>query len=342
MVSRPLRLAILFALLASCAAASQGIKGRASLEGTLVDVVQVRVYALRPGGFGPLTGDEPVASALSGSDGQYAIELPAGRYVVEALKKAPGSQGSAALPGDLYCLYSGSPVTVTDGQWTTTGLYMTTVPVERRTKGTPAKVTGKITFKGQPLEKTYLYAFSSVDSQFRGPPDFLQPVAKGTFTLELPPGTWYLLARKRMKGGAYGPIELGDKLNFYPGNPLKVVEGESIALEIPLAERLAWLEEETKSRGVLVRLLRKGTDAPLPGYRVLMYRNPDRSGPPLQASERTDEKGEVTIVPPPSGVFLRARKNLGGPLEENECHADADLDPEAVSAQSKLLVLRCD
>ncbi len=335
-MSKILKAAVFILLSSQVAFAAQGIKGRASLEGVTVDTVEIRIYELRAGGFGPFTGDSPVATTRSGTDGQYSVELKPGRYIVEGIKKK--TVGAAKSPGDLYCVYSGSPVTVTEGRWTTTGLYMTVIPPENRTKGKESRVTGRITYKGEPLEKAYLYAFSKVDGLFRGPADVLQPVAKGTFSVELPPGTWYLLARKRARGGAYGPIEMGDKLNFYQGNPLEIAEGETVAIEMPMAERLAWLEEEPGNRGILVRVMQKDGKTPLEGYHVLAYQNADRSGPPMLVSERTNAKGETYILPPSSGVYLRARKNLGGPLDEGENYADADLGPENLKDSQPLLM----
>lgn len=334
-------LLVLILLLASSAFASQGIKGRASLEGTLVDTVEIRIYELRQGGFGPLTGDAPTATVNSGTDGQYSVELKPGRYIVEAIKGKAGGTGKRPAPGDLYCLYSGSPVTVTEGKWTTTGLYMTTVPQEKRTRGAATKIAGTITFKGEPLEKTYLYAFNSPDSLFRGPADVLQPVAKGSFSLEMPPGVWYLLARKRIKGGAYGPIEMGDKLNFYHGNPVRIAEGETVTIEIPMGERIASLEEEAQGRGILVRVVNKKTAKPMEDYHVLIYQKEDRVGQPEYVSERTNAKGEVTIFKHTEGKYIRARKNLGGPLDEKECFADGVL--EAANLQEgKPVELACE
>lgn len=320
---------VLVVLLAGVAPApaAQGVKGRSSLGGTLVEQIEVRAYGFRPGGFGPLTGDAPAGTTLTATDGSYRLELPPGRYVVEALKKKGGNRGKSPEAGDLYCLYSGSPVTVTAGQWTAVGLYLVTVAPERRGRGENARVSGNIVFKGEPVERAYLYAYASADGAFRGPADLLQPVAKGAFSVRLPPGVYYLVARKRMRGGAYGPIDTGDLFNFYPGNPVRLAEGEEVALEIPLVERLNQLEEESGTyRGVRVQVLdEKG--GPLAGYYVLAYPNAARTGPPSATSAPTDKDGATFVNLPPDAPHLRARVSLGGPLEERERFADGEAAP---------------
>jgi len=318
------------------ATAEQGVKGRASSGGTLVEGIEVRAYVYHQDGFGPLTGDTPVAVTRTATDGSYSIELPPGRFVVEGIKKKEGSRGKAPEPGDLYCLYSGSPVTVAARQWTAVGLYLVTVATERRVRSEQTKISGSLTFKGEPVERAYLYAYTTPEGAFRGPANLLQPVAKGPFSVRMPPGTYYLVARKRMRGGAYGPIDTGDLFNFYPGNPLQLAEGEEVIVEIPLVERLSQLEAEPDTyRGSRVQVLDE-QGKPVAGYYVLAYPNEARSGPPSATSSPTDKEGITFVASPPEARYLRARKSLGGPLEENERFADG----EAVPAGESPITLR--
>lgn len=327
-------LVVIAALLAFAfpARSDEGIKGRASLGGTLIEAVEIKFYPLTPGGFGPLTGQKPVAGTKTATDGTYKMALPEGRYVVEALKKAPGKSAARPEAGDVHCLYSGSPVTVAKDKWTNVGLYLTQVAEEKRGVSQNSRIKGKLTFKGELLEKAYLYGYASADGLFHGPADFVQPVAKGNFSVAVPPGKYYLVARKRMKGGMYGPIEMGDKLNFYAGNPLTVGEREEIVIEIPMAERLSSLEEdESTERGQKIKL----TDAdgkPLASFYILAYRNADRSGPPAATSAPTDKNGETYLHLPPDAKYLRGRSTLGGPLLEDEVYVDGETSTGTAAA----------
>ncbi len=311
------------------AAEPQGIRGRAALQGTLVEGLEVRVYAYRPGTFGPLTGDRPVAVARTATDGTYRIGLSPGRYVVEGIAKHGGNRSPRPEPGDLYCLYSGSPVAVAPEAWTPVGLNLVRVPPEGRTRGDTA-IRGRITFGGELVEKCYLYVYTDAASAFRGPAPLLRPVRTGAFRIRVPPGTYYLVARKRARGGPYGPMDIGDRFNFYPLNPVRVTRGETVEVEIPLVERLSQLEEDPAGfRGLEVRVIQRG-GAPAQGYYVLAYPGPERSGPPVATSLPTGPEGSTRLpVAPGTPVYLRTRRTLGGPLGEDEPYGDARWDGQA-------------
>ncbi len=311
-------------------AAGQGIRGRASHGGVLVEGLVVRTYPYRPGTFGPLTGEQSVAQTQTATDGTYRLALPPGRYVVEGIKKAPGNRDARPERGDLYCLYAGSPVVVGQRAWTAVGLNLVRVPRETREPAATSRIRGTITVDGRPADKVYLYLYADPATGLRGPARLLKPVPAGAFQVRTPPGTYYLVARKRARGGPYGPVAIGDRFNFYPRNPVKVGERESVTVEIPLVERLSQLEEDPDAyQGVPVRVV--GPDgAPRKGYYVLAYPSPTRSGPPLATGPATDADG-ITHLPVEPGrvVFLRARRSLGGPLGEGEPFGDGELGASA-------------
>ncbi|PLX43120.1 MAG: hypothetical protein C0608_00235 [Deltaproteobacteria bacterium] len=309
--------------LSTLALAGGGIKGRASLGGVLVEDISVRAYEYTPLTFGPLTGGAPVAETVTETDGSYSLELKPGRYVVEAIKKGNGNNSVKVEGGDLYCLYSGSPVTVAAERWTAVGLYLVEAKTEEETPSPSAKLSGELTFKGDPVERAYLYAYNSAEGGFRGPAYMLQPVGKGSFSLRLPPGEYFLVARKRARGGAYGPMDTGDLFNFYPLNPVEIKAGAELKVKILLVERLSQLEvEENSYRGLKVKVLSSG-GKPLSDHYVLAYTSSARSGPPAATGGPTDERGEAFINVPPNAIYLRARGTLGGPLAEEEPFADA-------------------
>jgi hypothetical protein len=316
----------------------EGIRGRAAVAGTLVEGVLVRAYPYRPGTFGPLTGEAPAGLATTATDGTYELSLPPGRYVVDGLKAVGAEPKQSPRPNDLYCLYSGSPIVVSPGAWTAVGLNLVAVSPETRRPAERSAVSGKITFAGEAVERAYLYVYTDVAGVFHGPAHLTQPVAAGSFQVRLPPGTYHLVARKRARGGAYGPIQIGDLFNFYPLNPLTLAAGEEVSIEIPLIERLSQLEEDPKAfQGVRVRVL--GPDgSPAKGFYVLAYSSALRAGPPAAVSSPTDGDGR-TRVPAALGttVYLRARQSVGGPPSEGETFADAEV---AVDMAAPELVLR--
>lgn len=305
--------------LAAAAGADEGLKGHVSFEGRLLPGVSVRVYPLRSGGFGPLTGDKPLATAQTSADGSYRLALPPGSYVVDALMAGKGAKGPRPEPGDLYALHSGSPVAVAAGRWATAVLPLATIPAETRAPSKESKIKGRLTYQGKPLGKAYLYVFKRASGDFRTMPDVLQPVGDGGFTLRLAPGTYTLLARKRQRGGPYGPIEKGDLVNFYPLNPVVVEPGVEVGIEIPLLEKHE--EGEVTATGLRVRVV-DAAGKPLAGRYVLAYAQAARTGPPETASAPTDARGEAVLALPPGAPYLRARGQLGGPVGEDEPFAD--------------------
>ncbi len=307
-------------------AAGQGVRGRASHGGVLVEGLVVSAYPYRPGTFGPLTGVDPIARTETATDGTYRLALPPGRYVMDGLKKAPGNSDGRPETGDLYCLYAGSPVVVGPATWTAVGLNLVQVPREARESAPRSRIRGTITLDGQPAVKVYLYLYADPASGFRGPARLLKPVPSGAFQVRTPPGTYYLVARQRARGGPYGPVAIGDRFNFYPRNPVTVGAGESVTVEIPLVERLSQLEEDPDAyQGVAVTVV--GPDGtPRPGFYVLAYPSPTRSGPPLATGPATGTDGLTHLpVEPGRPVFLRARRSLGGPLGEGEPFGDGAL-----------------
>ena len=323
---RVIALGVLLISGAGRAWAAQGIYGRASWGGTLVEHVEIRVYAQKPGTFGPLTGQKPSARAAAKPDGQYRFDLQPGNYVVEAIRKEPPNDGAGPEPGDLYCLFSGSPVTVEAGKTTNVGLYLTKVEKEERKEG-ETSLRGRLTFKDKPVLKAYLYLYKSADNSFRGPAEVLQPVLNGNFNVRVAPGRYFVLAKKRMKGGAYGPPEPGDLVNFYPLNPVTVAAGEAVSLTVPLGERLNQLDEgENTFKGLKISIVDE-KNMPVSGQYIMAYRSSDRTGVPTATSGPSLSDGILYLKAPREAKYLRLRPAVGGPTEPGELSADAELVP---------------
>ena len=108
---------------------------------------------------------------------------------------------------------------------------------------------------------------------------------KGRFRLRLPPGEYYLLARKRERGGQFGPIEPGDYFNYYYGNPVTIHAGVEQEVKIETVTRLSMLEEgETAPfRGVQGVVTGPG-GTPAKGVVVFAYRPGRRISSPLRAT----------------------------------------------------------
>ncbi|WP_172399611.1 carboxypeptidase-like regulatory domain-containing protein [Geothermobacter hydrogeniphilus] len=296
--------------------AGSGVKGRAAWRGELVPGLRISAYrqiADIPRGK-VLAVSEPTAL-----DGTYQLELPPGSYVLVAR-----SFSGEPKPGDYFCYYSGSPIQVQAGHYTNVGFNLIRVPAEPAPrKARRSGLQGEISYQGELLEKVYLYVYRDTKSGFKGPAYNIVPVEKGKFRLRLPPGDYYLLARKRLAGGRYGPVAIGDYFNFYYGNPVHLEKGTIRSIHLETITRLSNLEQgedELPFQGVRGRVF--GADgAPVAGLYVFAYRHPKMTGTPDFFSAATDAEGRFALRLPPSGrYYLLARQSFGGPAAEGELY----------------------
>jgi len=186
-----------------------------------------------------------------------------------------------------------------------------------------------ITFQGEPLEKSYLYVYKDADKGFKGPPYFIQPVADGNFRLRLPPGDYFLLARKRAKGGQFGPIEIGDYFNYYYGNPVRLNKGETRYIDLETVSRLSMLEEgePLPLQGVRGQVL-DADGRPVSGVHVFAYRKAAMTKAPDFFSAMTQSDGRFELSLPELGTWhLLARENFGGPAAKGENYGRYQADP---------------
>lgn len=316
---RPTYLFLLSLFLApTLALAATGIKGRVAWQGELVPGVKVRAYRSVPD---IAAGKAVATSAPTGLDGIFSLELPPGEYYVTARD----FEGKPA-PGKHFCYYSGAPVRVTAGNTTNVGFNLVRIPKEAPpVSGQGTGIRGEITFQGELLEKSYLYVYKDGSRGFRGPAYFVQPVEKGKFRLRLPPGEYYLFARKRAKGGQFGPVEIGDHFNYYHGNPVRIEDGKMREVRIETITRLEMLEEgDTPAfRGIVGTVVGPG-GKPAAGVRVFAYRNKAMTGHPDLFSEPTGPDGRYRLPLHGDGPWhLLARQSFGGPASPGELYGKA-------------------
>ncbi len=308
--------------------ATSGVKGRIAWRGELVPGVKVRAYLSIPD---IAAGKVVATSAPAAVDGTYRLDLPPGSYYLTAR-----DYEGEPHPGNHFCYYSGAPILVQPKSFTNVGFNLIRIPVEASPiAGKRSGIRGEISYQGELLGRVYLYVYKEAKDGFKGPGYFIQPVEKGRFRLRLPPGEYYLLARKRLKGGQYGPIEIGDYFNYYYGNPVTIRAGEEQEVKIETVTRLSMLEEgETVPfRGVQGVVTGPG-GAPAKGVVVFAYRRPEMTGTPDLFSPPSGDDGHFQLVLPDLGpYYLLAREAFGGPAGEGELYGRYDkegitLDPE--------------
>ena len=306
---------VLFLPPLAMAGPDSGIYGRAAWRGELVPGVIVSAYTDADSEY---MADPVAVSDPAATDGTYRLSLAPGEYTLVA--RSPESSDGRPLAGDYFCYYSGSPVIVSAGVWTPVGFNLVRVRSEERLTGSGASIEGFITYRDEPLEKLYLTLYDEALEGFRGPGIATIPVGKGgRFRVSVKPGKYFVIARKRSRGGMYGPMEIGDHFNYYPGNPVIVSDGEKVRIRLETVTRVSQLEEGEAPTPTVQGTVVDPDGNPVSGLRVFAYRPGEVRGHPLYFSEPSGSLGEFSLLIPVKGDFtLVAKERFGGPAAEGE------------------------
>ena len=117
----------------------------------------------------------------------------------------------------------------------------------------------------------------------------------------------------------YGPMEIGDHFNYYPGNPVTVSEGENVHIRLETVTRVSQLEEGEARAPTVQGTVVDPDGNPVSGLRVFAYRPGEVRGRPLYFSEPSGSLGRFSLLVPVSGDFtLVAKERFGGPAAEGE------------------------
>jgi hypothetical protein len=227
----------------------------------------------------------------------------------------------------LFCYYLGNPIVVEPGKMTRVGFNMVRIgeppaPVA----GEGAGIAGQVLFEDKPLGRAYVQVYRDAATNFRGMGLAAVPTGEdGRFRIKLPPGTYYVLARKRQGGGMYGPPGKDDYIGYLPGNPVTVRPGTFTPLRLETTTRVDLLEEiwftEGESAGWFEgNVIEAAGGKPAAGLYVLFYTDAEMSGTPAFVAGPTDAKGHFRVRAAAGTFHLLARSNLGGPLEVGEWH----------------------
>jgi hypothetical protein len=189
--------------------------------------------------------------------------------------------------------------------------------------GEGAGIAGQVLFEDKPLGRAYVHVYRDVSSNFRGMGLAAVPAGEdGRFRIKLPPGTYYVLARKRQGGGMYGPPGKDDYIGYPPGNPVTVRPGAFTTLLLETTTRVDLLEQiwftEGESAGWFEGTVTEAAGKPAAGLYVLFYTDKEMSGTPAFVAGPTDDKGHFRVRAAAGAFHLLARSNLGGPLEAGE------------------------
>ena len=265
------------------------------------------------------------AAALETTDkgGRAGFDLPSGRYFLVAEWRRDSDFARPIAVGDRYAYFGGNPVFV-GGDGGSREIFVgveefAAPPAPVGEPGGGTGVAGRVISGGVPVEGVSVFAYVRTGTAFRDP-GFAASAptgADGTFVIDLPPGDYYLLARKRAGGGIAGPMRKGDLFGYYPGNPVSVRPGCYRLLSIPatvlkLRNVPAW-SGRYKGAALLEGKIVGPDGKPRAGVYAALYDNPDLLNRPVFLSDVTGADGRFLLpVPVPGTYYLGARSGYGG------------------------------
>lgn len=176
---------------------------------------------------------------------------------------------------------------------------------------------GQVVLKenGAPLSGAFVNIYPDSISNLLGPSQFISSPTdeQGHYRIEVPPGVYYVVARKRLSGQPTGPLEPGDFYSEHQRIMVRVETGKFALVDLPVAvmkapmffkTRVVDRETTTGIRGVLLDQAGK----PVMGGFAMAYADPEMKRLPDFASTLSDEQGRFTIYLPEGGKFYLAAR----------------------------------
>jgi len=178
-------------------------------------------------------------------------------------------------------------------------------------------ISGQVVLKSskEPLAGAFVNIYPDTISNLLGPSQFISSPtdAEGRYNIPLPPGTYYVVARKRMTGSSTGPLAPGDFYSEHQRIVTRVVAGKLavvdlavVAMKAPMFFKKEVVERETGTgiRGRLVDISGKA----VPGGFAMAYADPTMKRLPDFASTLSDADGHFTVYLPGAGTFYLAAR----------------------------------
>jgi hypothetical protein len=197
---------------------------------------------------------------------------------------------------------------------------------------------------GKPVPNAYVYVYTA-EKGMRGAQigaiGIADRVSRGTsgdgsYKVALPPGNYYVVARKRVSGLNFGPLHKGDWYDHSTAREVIVVEdGKYLHCDFKLQQLTEPMffqgltAEGKKTRTGIRGKLLNGKGEHIPGTFVMAFANDDMRRVPDFTSTVTDDEGNYTLYLPNGGRYwIAARQGYMGAPHPGEPFARYDGSPD--------------
>lgn len=192
----------------------------------------------------------------------------------------------------------------------------------------------------KPMPQAYVYVYKE-GMDMKGPA-FTDVVAdgNGNFSIQLPPGKYFLVARMRKTGDVAGPLEVGDLKSEVTGPIVIKDTGEMVKTDIKVFEKkgeakdIAINTATEEKKTVISGYIFDADGKPVQNARVHVYDHVQMSERPKFVSNPTGPDGKYSLALPKGGTYyLAARDKFGGPPKVGDLYGRYDrgtIEPSGV------------
>ncbi|MBI5191468.1 MAG: carboxypeptidase regulatory-like domain-containing protein [Nitrospirae bacterium] len=206
------------------------------------------------------------------------------------------------------------------------------VPVDSSNSG----IKGQVLFENKgAAEGVFVYAYDSPYNDMRVPTKLISDAAgeDGSYTLHLPPGKYWIVARKRVSGDPRGYLVKGDYEGKYHANPVVVRPGQFAPVNLSVeklegAFLLAPYNPDSGKMGIAGTVYTED-GKPASGAYVMLYKDKEIVGQPILLSRATGDDGAYEIyLTEPGTYYVAARLKYGGLPRKGEPYGTYDANTE--------------
>ena len=219
-----------------------------------------------------------------------------------------------------------------------------TTPPTGTGDATDTKIRGRILSKetGEPVAGAHVYAYVDPAKNLIGVADYVSKgsAPDGSYTLEVLPGEYYIVSRKRASGSNYGPIVTGDLYDHrYEHDPISLKRGQFIEMDFDLVQlsepmffQVFTEPERITGTGITGRIMNEKGE-PVQGAFATAYRDGNMKRLPDFASTLSGDDGRYILYLPEGGKwYVGARSHArevpkpGEPIGRYEGSPDHSLE----------------